>query len=128
MEVHLDEIRSNLAVLPDAELQAISSSTTEEYRPEAITAARDELMRRGVQVQPPAGRFVMPGSVESTPGAKAFLAFRLVALCLAVLGLNMWVRAFLKTHDVSLNLLLPVVSLVLWGIVYFDRRRLQRNP
>jgi uncharacterized RDD family membrane protein YckC len=48
MTKELDELRRNLAALPDTNLLRIATVDASEYRPEALQIARDELLRRGV--------------------------------------------------------------------------------
>jgi hypothetical protein len=122
VEVDSQELVANLSSLPDAELQTIASSTTEDYRQEAISFARDELRRRGIQVEPAIRPHEL--SRDSRPpltAASAILVVKLVAIAAAALGLMMWSRVYLRTHQVPANVPFPVLALGWWGVVYLDR-------
>jgi len=70
MDDILDEIRENLARLPDEELVRMVTVDRDQYREEAVATASDELRRRRVVVPPPVvPRAAVARGVVPTPSA-----------------------------------------------------------
>lgn len=131
------ELRTHMAARSRAELEAIVSSTSDDYTPEAVAAARDELATRPADAEPSTTPTWRGWTIGESLRALAALVliwfawgFLLIVffgaislniestlfglVCLAVSLVLLWIARRLSTEALRLFTVIPFVLGIIW--------------